>query len=367
MPEMPEVQGLVAFLRGRAVGRTITRVSVAQIAALKTFDPPVQALQGAVVTDVQRHGKFVDIACGSANIDRAADTDRAARPADNTDATDTTNATDTTDRAAAAASAAAADRADTTDTNTTDTNTPATTDTTDTNTPATTDTAADGADVHLVFHLAKAGWLRWYETLPTTLIKPGRTPIALRVALDDGSGFDLTEAGTKKSLAVSVVRDPADVPGIARLGPDPLDPNFTRDTLAGLLEGRRTQIKGVLRDQSVIAGVGNAYSDEILHVARMSPYALAASLEPAAVDTLFAAMHDTLDEALAAASGKPPADLKDAKRRGMRVHGRRGEPCPVCGDTVRSVFFADNSLEYCATCQTGGKVLADRRLSRLLK
>jgi formamidopyrimidine-DNA glycosylase len=361
MPEMPEVQGLVAFLRGRAVGRTITRVSVAQIAALKTYDPPVQALQGAAVADVQRHGKFVDIACRSTlidprvNIDRAADADRAARPADRAarpaDTTDNpvnTNATDT------------ADRADATDIG-------ATADTADARTPAAADTTADGADVHLVFHLAKAGWLRWYESLPTTPIKPGRTPIALRVALDDGSGFDLTEAGTKKSLAVSVVRDPAHVPGIARLGPDPLDPDFTRATLAGLLEGRRTQIKGVLRDQSVIAGVGNAYSDEILHVARMSPYALAASLEPAAVDTLFAALRDTLDEALAAASGKPPADLKDAKRRGMRVHGRRGEPCPVCGDTVRSVFFADNSLEYCATCQTGGKVLADRRLSRLLK
>ena len=78
-------------------------------------------------------------------------------------------------------------------------------------------------------------------------------------------------------------------------------------------------------------------------------------------------MTETLAEAVAAASGKPPAELKDAKRRGMQVHGRRGEMCPVCGDVVRSVFFADNSLEYCATCQTGGKVLADRRLSRLLK
>ena len=157
------------------------------------------------------------------------------------------------------------------------------------------------------------------------------------------------------------------MPGVARLGPDPLDPAFTRDTLAGLLAGRRTQIKGVLRDQMIIAGVGNAYSDEILHAAKMSPYALAASLTEADIDTLFAAMTSTLTDAVAEASGKPPADLKDAKRRGMRVHGRRGETCPVCGDTVRSVFFADNSLEYCPTCQTGGKILADRRLSRLLK
>ena len=224
-----------------------------------------------------------------------------------------------------------------------------------------------GDDLHLVFHLAKAGWLRWYETLPTTLIRPGKSPIALRVSLDDGSGFDLTEAGTKKSLAVSVVHDPQEVPGIARLGPDPLDPEFTRDAFAALLADRRMQIKGLLRDQAVIAGIGNAYSDEILHAARMSPYAIAGKLDDADIDRLFAALRETLTEAVTEASGKPPADLKDAKRRGMQVHARRGQLCPVCGDTVRSVFFADRSLEYCPTCQTGGKVLADRRLSRLLK
>ncbi|PCE14364.1 DNA lyase [Microbacterium sp. SZ1] len=224
-----------------------------------------------------------------------------------------------------------------------------------------------GDDLHLVFHLAKAGWLRWYEMLPTTLIKPGKSPIALRVAFDDDSGFDLTEAGTKKSLAVYVVRDPEQVPGIERLGPDPLDPEFTRQAFGDVLTGRRMQIKGLLRDQAVIAGIGNAYSDEILHAAKMSPYAIADKLTADEVDRLYAAMHSTLTDAVAQASGKPPADLKDAKRRGMQVHARRGEACPVCGDTVRSVFFADRSLEYCPTCQTGGKILADRRLSRLLK
>ena len=286
MPEMPEVQGLVDFLRGRLNGRTITRATVANIAALKTYDPPIESLVGVTVTGAERHGKFIDIATSGP---------------------------------------------------------------------------------HLVFHLAKAGWLRWYDELSSTLIRPGKTPIALRVAFDDGSGFDLTEAGTKKSLAYYVVRDPSDVPGVARLGPDPLDPTFDRATFADLLKGRRTQIKGVLRDQSIIAGVGNAYSDEILHAAKMSPYALAANLSDEEVDHLFAALQRTLAEAVAEASGKPPADLKDAKRRGMQVHARRGEACPVCGDEVRSVFFADNSLEYCPTCQTGGKILADRRLSRLLK
>jgi formamidopyrimidine-DNA glycosylase len=294
MPEMPEVTGLVDFLTGRAVGLRIEAAQVFAISALKTYDSPIEALKGTVVTGVERHGKFLDLA---------------------TDA---------------------------------------------------------GDPLHLVFHLAKAGWLRWYEQAPTTPVKPGRSAVALRVRFDDGSGFDLTEAGTKKSLAVYVVRSPADVPGIARLGPDPLngtgrDHGFTRDAFAALLAGRRTQIKGVLRDQSIIAGIGNAYSDEILHAARMSPYALAATLSEEEIDRLYRALVDTLADAVATASGRPPAELKDAKRRGMRVHGRRGEACPVCGDEVRSVFFADNSLEYCPTCQTGGKLLADRRLSRLLK
>ena len=287
MPEMPEVQGLVDFLAERATGVAVTKATVANIAALKTYDPPIEALKGATITGAARHGKFVDL--------------------------------------------------------------------------------STDAGVHLIFHLAKAGWLRWYEQLPATVIRPGKTPIALRVGLDDGAGFDLTEAGTKKSLAVYAVRDPQDVPGIARLGPDPLDDDFTRDAFAGLLAGRRTQIKGVLRDQSILAGVGNAYSDEILHAAKTSPYALAASLDGDEVTRLYVALRETLADAVAAASGKPPADLKDAKRRGMAVHGRRGQACPVCGDEVRSVFFADNSLEYCPTCQTGGKLLADRRLSRLLK
>lgn len=225
----------------------------------------------------------------------------------------------------------------------------------------------DVAGIHLVFHLARAGWLRWYDELPGTRLRPGKSPIALRVELSDGSGFDLTEAGTKKSLAIYLATDPATVPGVARLGPDPLADDFTPAAFAALLAGRRTQIKGVLRDQELIAGVGNAYSDEVLHVARLSPFALAASLDEAAVAGLYAALRETLTSAVAAASGKPAAELKDAKRAGMRVHGRTGQPCPVCGDVVREVSFADTSLQYCATCQTGGKPLADRRMSRLLK
>lgn len=220
---------------------------------------------------------------------------------------------------------------------------------------------------HLVFHLARAGWLRWSDQLPTTLLRPGKSPIALRVRLSDGSGFDLTEAGTKKSLAAYIVRDPAEVPGIARLGPDPLADDFNRERFGELIAGRRTQIKGLLRDQEFIAGVGNAYSDEILHVARLSPFAIAGSLPPDVVDRLYAALRDTLTSAVTQASGKPAKELKDAKRAGLRVHARTGQPCPVCGDVVREVSFSDTALQYCATCQTGGKPLADRRMSKLLR
>jgi formamidopyrimidine-DNA glycosylase len=286
MPELPEVQALVDFLAERTQGLAITAVELASFSVLKTFNPPPQALEGAPVDGVHRHGKFLDI-------------------------------------------------------------------------------DADGT--HLVFHLARAGWLRWSDQLPTTVVRPGKSPIALRVRLSDGSGFDLTEAGTKKSLAAYIVTDPTQVPGVARLGPDPMADDFSLERFRSMLEGRRTQIKGLLRDQEFLAGVGNAYSDEILHVAKLSPFAIAGTLPSEVVDRLYAALRDTLDSAVATASGKPAKELKDAKRAGMRVHARTGQPCPVCGDVVREVSFADTSLQYCATCQTGGKPLADRRMSKLLK
>ncbi len=231
----------------------------------------------------------------------------------------------------------------------------------------------DGAALHLVVHLARAGWLQWRAEVPAAPPRPGRGPLAFRVAFvdDDGApagGFDLTEAGTQKRLAVYVVRSPDEVPGIARLGPEPLDEAFDRDALAAILTaaGGR-QVKGVLRDQSVIAGIGNAYSDDILHAARLSPYKAAGKLDDAEIDRLLAAIKDLLVDAVQRSEGLGAADLKAEKKLGMRVHGRAGKPCPVCGDPVREVSFADSSLQYCATCQTGGKPLADRRMSRLLK
>ena len=222
-------------------------------------------------------------------------------------------------------------------------------------------------DLHLVIHLARAGWLRWRDELPAKPVKPGKSPLAFRLVLDDGSGFDLTEQGTQKRLAVYLVRDVASVPGVATLGPEPMDPSFTVDVLAGILSGRRAQIKGVLRDQHIIAGIGNAYSDEVLHVAKMSPYKLAASFTPEDVAALHSAIVTTLQDAVSRSEGLAAADLKGEKKTGLRVHGKAGQPCPVCGDTIREVSFADSALQYCPTCQTGGKPLADRRMSRLLK
>ena len=286
MPELPEVQALVDYLTERAVGRVVARIDVAAISVLKTYDPPLQSLQGLEVTGAARHGKFIDL---------------------------------------------------------------------------------DVSGLHMVIHLARAGWLRWSDAVPAAPPRPGKGPLALRVHLDDGSGFDLTEAGTKKGLAVYCVRDPLEVPGIARLGPDPLGPEFTVATLAALLTDSRQQIKGLLRDQSVVAGIGNAYSDEVLHAARMSPYKIAGSLTAEDITVLYDATRDVLTDAVTRSRGLAAKDLKSEKKLGMRVHGRTGQPCPVCGDTVREVSFADRAMQYCPTCQTGGKPLADRRLSRLLK
>lgn len=223
--------------------------------------------------------------------------------------------------------------------------------------------------LHLVIHLSRAGWLRWHESASAASPKPGRGPLALRLHLDSpgGPGFNLTEVGSQKRLAVYLVADPAEVPGIARLGPDAFSVSCAE--LAGLLAGRTERIKNLITDQSVLAGIGNAYSDEILHAARLSPYAVAGRMGEAEVAALHGALRSVLVDAMARYTGgnNNPARLKGEKRSGMRVHARTGLPCPSCGDLIREVSFTDRSFQYCPTCQTGGKPLADRRLSRLVR
>jgi formamidopyrimidine-DNA glycosylase len=286
LPELPEVQALADFLSERCTGREVTRVELGALSALKTFDPPLDAVVGRTVATVGRQGKFL---------------------------------------------------------------------------------TWDLSGLWLVAHLARGGWIQWREETPAARVRPGKGPMALRVGLSGGCGFDVTEQGTEKRLAISVVREPSEVEGIARLGPDPLAPGFTLDAFAGRLEGRSGNLKTVLSDQAVIAGVGNAYSDEALHAARLSPFKAANKLTEEEISRLYASLVGTLSSALARSRGLPAAGLKSEKKTSMAVHGRTGQPCPVCGDTVREVSLSTRSFQYCPTCQTGGKVLADRRMSRLLK
>lgn len=287
MPELPEVESLANYLAEQATGRTVERVEVAAISALRTFDPPVDALVGKQITGCTRRGKYLQLQV---------------------------------------------------------------------------------EELWLVLHLARGGWVRWQEEMkPGPPTKPGKGPLALRVRLSGGAGFQVTEAGTEKRLAVWVVRDPMDIEHVATLGPDPLDPSFDTAALGALLEGSTAQIKKALTDQRLIAGVGNAYSDEALHVAKLSPFKTAGKLTGAEVERLHAALIEVLTDAVERSVGLPAAGLKAEKKSGLRVHGRAGQPCPECGDTVREVSFATKSLQYCPTCQTGGKPLADRRMSRLLK
>lgn len=226
-------------------------------------------------------------------------------------------------------------------------------------------TSGEGDDVFLVTHLARGGWIRWREELNATKAKPGKGPLVLKMGFSDGSGIDVTEAGTEKRLALWVVRDLEQIEHVASLGIDPL--TAPPEEVAAALRSSKGQIKKVLTDQKILAGVGNAYSDEALHVAKISPFRQAEKLTEDEAKTLASAVVLVLEEALSRLSDVPVSGLKSEKKSGMRVHGRTGEPCPVCGDTVRQVSFATKSLQYCPTCQTGGKPLADRRMSRLLK
>ncbi|MEU0873640.1 Fpg/Nei family DNA glycosylase [Nocardia brasiliensis] len=228
----------------------------------------------------------------------------------------------------------------------------------------------DCGGLWLITHLSRGGWLRWIDEPSQTPPKPGgKSPLALRVHFFTPEGatpaIDLTEAGTKKRLAVYIVDDPKLVPGIARLGPDALA--VTEEEFAEILRGASQRIKTAIVDQSLLAGIGNAYSDEILHTARISPFANTKTLAVDKVSELYAAMRAVLSDAVQRSVGQDAARLKGEKRSGMQVHARTGLPCPVCGDTVREVSYAERSFQYCPTCQTGGKILADRRMSRLLK
>ncbi|MGH9107301.1 MAG: Fpg/Nei family DNA glycosylase [Acidimicrobiales bacterium] len=286
MPELPEVEALALFVSAQAAGTTIERAELASLSALKTYDPPLDALVGRAVAGASRRGKYLCI---------------------------------------------------------------------------------DAERLWLVAHLARAGWLHWRDPAPPARARPGKGPLALRVTLSSGAGFDITEQGTEKKLALWLVTELEAIEGLARLGPDPLRAGFDRAALEAVLAGATGQLKSVLADQSVLAGVGNAYSDEILWAAKLSPFKGASKLNEDEVSRLYSALEDVLRQAVERSLGQAAKELKDAKRAGMSVHGRAGQACPDCGTTIREVFLSNRSFQYCPKCQTGGKILADRRLSRLLK
>ena len=288
MPELPEVEALALDLKGRLADRAIAKVHVVAFSALKTFDPPLQALEGTLVEDVTRHGKFLDISTSG---------------------------------------------------------------------------------LHLILHLARGGWVRWRDDVPPVPPRPNqKSGLAVRVILDDESGMDVTEMGTKKRLAIYVVRDPLDVPGIASLGPDPLDDAFTIDG-----SPRSSRRPAAPRSRACCAtrapspASATPTPTSCCTPPRCRRSSRRSSLSDAELQTLYDAIRNVLGDAVERSRGLAASELKGEKKSHLAVHGRTGETCPVCGDTVREVSFADSSLQYCPTCQTGGKPLADRRLSRLLK
>ena len=220
-------------------------------------------------------------------------------------------------------------------------------------------------DLFLVSHLSLGGWLRWVAGATTR--KPVlKGPIVAEFRFDSGS-LDFTEHSKDKRLALWVVRDLGDVPQIVSLGPEALDPALDEAAFAALMRSRPGTVKAVLADQHVIAGIGNAYSDEILHAAQLSPFLKTSVMTDQQSATLYRCMREVLTETLDRSAGMAASALKKDKKSNYRVHARTGEPCPACGDTIREVWLGHRSFQYCPHCQTGGKVYKDRRMSRLLR
>ena len=312
MPELPEVTALAEALSARTADLRVARVEVAAISALKTFDPPVSAVAGCEVLGCSRLGKHLVLEL----VD------------------------------------------------------------------------PQGEPLYVVIHLSRAGWARWRDDPPAAPAPFGRrgggrgagSALALRIVFGAGArgGPMGSHRAPRSQRSMSPRRAPRSawpstwsaIPPRSRAWPGSAPTRWTTSPPSCPRDPRaagRTQIKGVLRDQTIIAGIGNAYSDEILHAARMSPFTPAGTLTPEA-EVAAARRHAATRWPTPWPSARAPAgDLKAEKKSGLRVHGRTGEPCPVCGDTVREVSLRRLALQYCPTCQTGGKPLADRRMSRLLK
>ncbi|GAA3211698.1 Fpg/Nei family DNA glycosylase [Microbacterium terregens] len=215
-----------------------------------------------------------------------------------------------------------------------------------------------GGMLHVIVHFGHDGWVLWHDLAPEGLKRAGDATLMARFRLEDGSGFDLTDAGQWKALTVHIVPLVTDVPAVAKLGLDPLSGDFDEVRFASVLAGRKKQIKALLQDQTAFAGIGNAYSDEILHAAKISPLTHAAGLSTAEVARLAEQTHQILANATEARRGIAPSELRAAKHAALQVHRRTGAICPVCGDQIRELTFSGAAAQYCPTCQTGGVALS---------
>jgi formamidopyrimidine-DNA glycosylase len=212
----------------------------------------------------------------------------------------------------------------------------------------------DDGELVLRVHLMSAGRLRY---LPPGKKGPAKPMFEVRFA--DGGDLVLTEGGKKKRAGVWLLTPAALDAELAHLGPDALD--LDADALGEIVRRDRRQLHPLLRDQRALAGIGRAHANEILWEARLSPFRLSTDLTDGEIETLAAAISDDLDRALVLRlAGKGDADV-------YRIHGHFGDPCPRCGETLRRVDFVEHTITYCPSCQTGGRILKDRRLSRILR
>ena len=284
MPELPEVEITARLLGSATAGKQIESVLAPGVNALKTFDPPLQAIEGSRIVSVTRRGKLFVV-----ELDNG---------------------------------------------------------------------------IAMLIHLMSAGRLQLFDTRASLRDRTSR----LLVRLEDGRELRLREFGTKQAAWVKVLRaeELDDEETLAKLGPEAFPDPPAVDELIGLLDAPRP-LHGMLRDQRVIAGIGRSWVDEILHCAKLSPFKRGSELSEDEAARLRAAIITKLGDAIAHYQQTIALPIPDKLPMPLTVHRRNGEPCPRCGDTLEAVFYEDYVMCYCPTCQTDGKLLKDRRLSRLLK
>ena len=284
MPELPEVEITARLLGSATAGKQIESVLAPGVNALKTFDPPLQAIEGSRIVSVTRRGKLFVV-----ELDNG---------------------------------------------------------------------------LAMLIHLMSAGRLQLFDTRASLRDRTSR----LLVRLEDGRELRLREFGTKQAAWVKVLRaeELDDEETLAKLGPEAFPDPPAVDELIGLLDAPRP-LHGMLRDQRVIAGIGRSWVDEILHCAKLSPFKRGSELSEDEAARLRAAIITKLGDAIGHYQQTIALPIPDKLPMPLTVHRRNGEPCPRCGDMLEAVFYEDYVMCYCPTCQTDGKLLKDRRLSRLLK